>query len=179
MPNSDHQHFISNIGLFISLATGRWVCLRLVQVVFPWFLGWSSGTLPSRDHNFAELIIIMIIIILMFIGIDCISISAFRSFAIQLVFVWLLFVAYVGIWLLDGPAIRNANRGIRENRFAEESLFCITFKRFARIASNLRFAIFSPPKRDSKKRGSVRKPSTDLCASGHLRSGFATHFIHA
>ena len=32
----------------------------------------------------------------------------------------------------------------------------IRCERFAQIASNLRFAILSPPKRDSKKRGSVR-----------------------
>ena len=36
----------------------------------------------------------------------------------------------------------------------------------ARMASNLRFAIFSPPKRDSQKRGSVREPCNDLRESG-------------
>ena len=32
------------------------------------------------------------------------------------------------------------------------------FERFARIASSLRFANFSAPKRDLQKRGSVREP---------------------
>ena len=39
---------------------------------------------------------------------------------------------------LDGPAIRVA---IRANRFAEKTIF-ITCERFARIASNLQFAIY-------------------------------------
>ena len=50
---------------------------------------------------------------------------------------------------LDGPPIRNANRGdsresIRVNRFAEKKkkTILITLERFARIASNLRFAVF-------------------------------------
>ena len=34
----------------------------------------------------------------------------------------------------------------------------ITCERFARIASNLRFAILAPLKRDSQQRGSVREP---------------------
>ena len=58
---------------------------------------------------------------------------------------------------LDGLAIRNANRGdsresIRENRFAEETLFSYRLSD-SRIASNLRFAIFQALKRDSQKRG--------------------------
>ena len=43
------------------------------------------------------------------------------------------------------------------------------FERFARIASNLRFATFSPPKRDSQKRGSVREPWSDSRESGNSR----------
>ena len=63
---------------------------------------------------------------------------------------------------LDGPAIRNANRGdlpesICKSRFAAKPIF-ITFEQFARIASNLRFAIFKAPKRDSQKGGSDREP---------------------
>ena len=42
----------------------------------------------------------------------------------------------------------------------------ITFERFARIASNLRFAIFSAPKPDAQKRGSVQEPSGDPRESG-------------
>ena len=49
---------------------------------------------------------------------------------------------------------------IRANRFTESPIF-ITCKRFVRIASNVRFAIFSPPKRDSQNRGSVREPWND------------------
>ena len=47
----------------------------------------------------------------------------------------------------------------------------ITCERFARIASNLRFAIFypPPPKRDSQKRGSVREPQNDSRESGDSR----------
>ena len=83
---------------------------------------------------------------------------------------------------LDDPAIRNANRGnlrepIRANRFAEKTLFFITCERFARIASNLRFAIFSPPKRDSfgnpemiRKNQAIRANlRIDSRESGHLR----------
>ena len=49
---------------------------------------------------------------------------------------------------------------IRANRFAEKKA---TFERFARIESNLRFAIFSAPA--ICKRGSVREPSGDSCES--------------
>ena len=61
---------------------------------------------------------------------------------------------------LDGPAIRNANWAMREsiraNRFRKKKKkkpIFITCERFARIASNLRFAGFGPPKRDSQKQG--------------------------
>ena len=37
----------------------------------------------------------------------------------------------------------------------------ITFERFARIASNLRFAIFNAPERGSQESGSAREPSGD------------------
>ena len=80
--------------------------------------------------------------------------------------VWVVVAALGLVLSLDGPAIRNANRGdsresIRANRFAgmkSPILKFITCERFARIASNLRFAMFSPPKRDSQKKGSVREP---------------------
>ena len=59
---------------------------------------------------------------------------------------------------LDGPAIRNANRGDSRESIRRKNLILITFERFARIASNLRFAIFNPPEaRFAKKRGSVRE----------------------
>ena len=45
----------------------------------------------------------------------------------------------------------------------------ITCERFARIASNLRFAIFSPLKRDSLKRGSIREPWNDSRESDDSR----------
>ena len=65
---------------------------------------------------------------------------------------------------------------IRANRFARIDLqkknIFITCKRFARIGSNLRFAVFSAPKRDSQKWGSVGEPSGDSRESGHLRSIF-------
>ena len=49
-------------------------------------------------------------------------------------------------------------------------LWFLTFERFARIASNQRFAVFSPPKRNSQQQGgSDREPSGDSCESGHLR----------
>ena len=59
---------------------------------------------------------------------------------------------------LDGPAIRKANRGdsgesIRENRFAEKNK-SMTFDAIrARIASNLRFAILSPPEARFAEKG--------------------------
>ena len=74
---------------------------------------------------------------------------------------------------LDGPAIRNARK----------TPIFITCYRFARIASNLRFAIFSPPKRNLQERSSLREPEMirenqaicanlriDSCKSGQLRS---------
>ena len=61
---------------------------------------------------------------------------------------------------LDGQAIRNANRGdsrqsVRANRFAENPNFhnVRAIIAFARIASNLRFAIFSPPEARFAKKG--------------------------
>ena len=48
-----------------------------------------------------------------------------------------------------------------------QSIF-ITFERFARSASNLRFAVFLSLKRDSQKNGSAREPYKDSRESGHL-----------
>ena len=45
----------------------------------------------------------------------------------------------------------------------------ITCERFVRITSNLRFTIFSPPKRDSHKGGSVWGPRNDSRESGDSR----------
>ena len=63
----------------------------------------------------------------------------------------------------------------------------ITCERFARIASNLRFALFSPPKRNSQKEVQFGNPGTirenqairanlriDSGESGHLRSKSST-----
>ena len=47
---------------------------------------------------------------------------------------------------LDGPAIRNANRGDSRESIRRKKPIFITRERFARIASNLQFALFSPPK---------------------------------
>ena len=54
---------------------------------------------------------------------------------------------------LDGPAIRNANRGDSRESIRRKTSIFIRCERFARIPSNLRFAIFSPTKRDSQKMG--------------------------
>ena len=60
-------------------------------------------------------------------------------------------------YVLDSPAVRNANRGDPRESIRTKMIF-ITCKRFARIASSLRLAILNPPKRDSQKRGLVREP---------------------
>ena len=84
----------------------------------------------------------------------------------------------VGIFLklnLDGPAIRNANRGdspesTRANRLAEKKTIFITFERFERIASNLRFAILSSPKCDShKKKGSAEAIGANQAIRANLQ----------
>ena len=54
---------------------------------------------------------------------------------------------------------------IRANRSRRKNIF-ITFERFARIASNLRFATRSAPKCD--RISSVRKPRIDSREWGHL-----------
>ena len=76
-----------------------------------------------------------------------------------------------------------------------KTLFCVvvTFERFARIASNLRFAIIAnacPPKRNSQKNGSVQEPCAiranlriDLRELGHLSlrcplRDLMCHFTH-
>ena len=51
---------------------------------------------------------------------------------------------------LDGLAIRNANRGDSRESIRRKPRIFIMIERFARIASNLRFAVFSPSKRDSQ-----------------------------
>ena len=50
------------------------------------------------------------------------------------------------------------------NRCAENGYFQNILVRFARIASNLRFAIFGAPKRDSQGRGSLSKSKTQSAA---------------
>ena len=69
-------------------------------------------------------------------------------------------------FFLHGLAIRNANQGDSRESIRRKTPIFITCERFARIASNLRVAIFNPLKRDSQKRGSVRGPSNDLRESG-------------
>ena len=73
-----------------------------------------------------------------------------------------------------GLAIRNTNRAdscksIPANRFAhidsQQKSYFRDIRRFERIASNLRFAIFSAPKRDSTKRGFSSGTSSDSCES--------------
>ena len=65
--------------------------------------------------------------------------------------------------ILDGLAIRNANRGDshESTRRKQKKNYFITCERFARIASNLQFAIFSPPKRDSHKKKVVQFGNPD------------------
>ena len=69
---------------------------------------------------------------------------------------------------LDGPTIRKANRGdsLREKNN------CIALERFARIASNLQFAIFSVPKRDSPKRVHFGNPEIIREPSKYLSKTF-------
>ena len=62
------------------------------------------------------------------------------------------------VFSLDGLAIRNANRrdsreSIRTNQIRRKIPVFMTCERFARIASNLRFGIFSPLKRAICKKG--------------------------
>ena len=65
---------------------------------------------------------------------------------------------------------------IRANRFAWKKPIFITCERFAKIASNLRFAFFSPRNAIRRRRGSVRecwndfdlRESDDSRESGHL-----------
>ena len=66
---------------------------------------WDFAIMRSQPRH--ELIIIIISISIMFIGIDCISISALRSFAMQLPFV-LLFVGCMGMALpLTSPMLSS------------------------------------------------------------------------
>ena len=70
---------------------------------------------------------------------------------------WVCFI-FLCLLFVDGPAIRNANRGflyelICANRFADQTNIFITSERFARIASNMRFAIFWCPETRSQKKG--------------------------
>ena len=64
---------------------------------------------------------------------------------------------------LDGPAVRNANRGdshesIRANRFAEKKPIYITSSESHESPQTCDSQFFSPPKRDSQEGGSVREP---------------------
>ena len=54
---------------------------------------------------------------------------------------------------LDGPASRNANRGNLRESIRRKTTTFITCERFARIASNPRFAVFSPPRGVIRKKG--------------------------
>ena len=62
------------------------------------------------------------------------------------------------------PCLALMGRVMIYNQFAridsqtKKKPIFITCERVARIASNLRVAIFSPPKRDSQKKASVREP---------------------
>ena len=64
---------------------------------------------------------------------------------------------------LDGPAIRNANQGDSRESIRRKNPISITWERFARIASNLRFAIFSPPPPEARfaKKGFSSGPWND------------------
>ena len=83
-----------------------------------------------------------------------------------------------GAWDLDGPAIRDANRGdSRESicRKKQNPIF-IPLERFARIASNLQFAVLNAA--IHKKRGFSSRTSLivfdlriDSHESGHLKAG--------
>ena len=55
---------------------------------------------------------------------------------------------------LDGPTMRNANRGDSHEWIRRNTPISITLERFVQIASNLPFASSSPPKSDSQRRGS-------------------------
>ena len=70
---------------------------------------------------------------------------------------------FLKIWAIFVPT----NRGY--------SHIFITFQRFARMASNLQFAIFNAPKRDSQKRGSVREASGASLESGANRFARTGH----
>ena len=54
---------------------------------------------------------------------------------------------------LDGPAIHNAKRGDSRKSIPENETIFATFEQCARMASNLRFAIFRAPKHDSRAKG--------------------------
>ena len=81
--------------------------------------------------------------------------SRFRSHFLVILMIW-------EFWGLDGLAVRNAKRGD-----SHESI------RANRITSNLRFAICSPTKRDSQKRG----PGS--CSSGNPETIRENQAIHA
>ena len=71
---------------------------------------------------------------------------------------------------LDGPAIRNANRGDSRESIRRKKTIFITCERFARIASNMRFTVLSPPKRAIRRKG-VRfgNPET-ICENRAIRA---------
>ena len=79
---------------------------------------------------------------------------------------------------IDGPAIRNANgRVVRriDSRKKTQTIF-MTFKRFARVTSNLRFESSVPCNAIRKKRGSIQEPSGVSRKTGDAResvNGFA------
>ena len=63
------------------------------------------------------------------------------------------FLSTMPFLCLDGQAIRNANRGDSRESIRRKTPIFITCERFARIASNLRFAIFGPPEARFAKKG--------------------------
>ena len=63
------------------------------------------------------------------------------------------------LWLRwPGDSHRESGRFARMDSQEKEKTIFITFERFARITSNLRFAIFKAPKCDSQKKGCTSEP---------------------
>ena len=74
------------------------------------------------------------------------------------------------------PILREPGDSQHES-IGRKTPIVITFDRFAQIASNMPFAIcFSPPKRDSQKRGSAREPLDDSRESSDARES-ANRFV--
>ena len=69
---------------------------------------------------------------------------------------------------LDGPAIRNANRCDSRESIRRETPIFITFERFARIASNLRFEFLAPRSAIRKQGVQLGNPEGDSRESANL-----------